>query len=399
MSLVDNSLHPRGAPRGDPIRVMIVDDAIVVRGLLVRWIEAETGLQVVASLRSGREAIEQLERTSPDVVVLDIDMPDIDGITALPRLLEIKRDLVVIMSSTLTRRNAEVSLKALSLGAADYIPKPETTRELTGSASFRRELIEKVRTLGTRRRQRLQAAAHALPWRTPPKPVDDPGGTGGLRSVAAPDLVPDHATAAFKLRPFPNVPPRVLLIGSSTGGPQALIAVFNQIGAVVDQAPVLVTQHMPPTFTTVLAELLTRTSGRPAHEAVHGEAIRAGKIYIAPGGRHLRVIRRDGMATVALDEGPLVNFCRPAVDPMFSSATEAWGGWNLALVLTGMGSDGTRGAADIVAAGGCVIAQDEDTSVVWGMPGSVTRAGLCSAVLPIDRIPTKIVSLFSGGRS
>src|SRR5579871_6250475 len=149
MSLVDRSLQPIGAPRSDPIRVMIVDDAIVVRGLLVRWIEAETGLQVVASLRSGREAIEQLERTSPDVVILDVDMPDIDGITALPRLLQKKGDLVVIMSSTLTRRNAEVSLKALSLGAADYIPKPETTREITGSATFRRELIEKVRTLGT----------------------------------------------------------------------------------------------------------------------------------------------------------------------------------------------------------------------------------------------------------
>ena len=395
MSLVDNSLHPRGAPKGDPIRVMIVDDAIVVRGLLVRWIEAETGLQVVASLRSGREAIEQLERVNPDVVVLDVDMPDIDGITALPRLLEKKRDLVVIMSSTLTRRNAEISLKALSLGAADYIPKPETTREITGSAGFRHELIEKVRTLGTRRRQRLRAT-RALQWRAP-RSADDHG--VGTRIVAAPDLVPDQAPPGLKLRPFPTMPPRVLLVGSSTGGPQALISIFSLITGVIDHAPVLVTQHMPPTFTTVLAELLTRTSGRPAHEAVDGEAIRAGRIYIAPGGRHMRVVRRDGVATVALDDGPLINFCRPAVDPMFSSATEAWGNWNLGLVLTGMGCDGTRGATDIVAAGGCVIAQDEETSVVWGMPGSVARAGLCSAVLPLNQISTRIISLFSGSRS
>jgi two-component system chemotaxis response regulator CheB len=395
MSLVDNSLHPRGAPKSDPIRVMIVDDAIVVRGLLVRWIEAETGLQVVASLRSGREAIEQLERVNPDVVVLDIDMPDIDGITALPLLLEKKRDLVVIMSSTLTRRNAEISLKALSLGAADYIPKPETTREITGSPAFRHELIEKVRTLGTRRRQRLRAA-RALRWPAP-RPADDHG--VGPRTIAAPDLVPDQAPPGFKLRPFPHMPPRVLLIGSSTGGPQALIAIFSQIGGVIDHVPVLVTQHMPPTFTTVLAELLTRTSGRPAQEAADGEAIRAGRIYIAPGGRHMRVVRRDGAATVALDDGPLINFCRPAVDPLFSSATEAWGSWNLGLVLTGMGCDGTRGATDIVAAGGCVIAQDEDTSVVWGMPGSAAKAGLCSAVLPLNQIPTRINSLFSGGRS
>jgi two-component system chemotaxis response regulator CheB len=376
---------------------MIVDDAIVVRGLLVRWIEAETGLRVVASLRSGREAIEQLERTNPDVVLLDIDMPDIDGITALPLLLEKKRDLVVIMASTLTRRNAEISLKALSLGAADYIPKPETTREITGSATFRRELIEKVRALGTRRRQRL-GAARPLAWRSP-RHLDDHGGAATLRSVAAPELVPDHAPPAFKLRPFPSVPPRILLIASSTGGPQALIAIFNRIGAVIDHAPVLVTQHMPPTFTTVLAELLTRTSGHPAHEAVHGEAIRAGSIYIAPGGRHLRVARRGGVATAVLDEGPLVNFCRPAVDPMFSSASEAWGSWNLALVLTGMGQDGTRGATDIVAAGGCVIAQDEESSVVWGMPGSVTKAGLCSAVLPLDKIPDRIISMFSGSQA
>jgi two-component system, chemotaxis family, protein-glutamate methylesterase/glutaminase len=398
MSLVDNTLQPRGAPRSDPIRVMIVDDAIVVRGLLVRWIEAETGLQVVASLRSGREAIDQLERANPDVVLLDIDMPDIDGITALPRLLEKQRDLVVIMASTLTRRNAEISLKALSLGAADYIPKPESTREITSSAAFRRELIEKVRALGTRRRQRLRAAARALRWRGL-RPVDDHGVPVNLRSIAGPELVPDQAPPGFKLRPFPSVAPRILLIGSSTGGPQALIALFSRIGAVIDHAPVLVTQHMPPTFTTVLAELLTRTSGRPAQEAVHGEAIRAGKIYIAPGGRHLRVVRRDGVATVALDEGPLVNFCRPAVDPMFSSATEAWGSWNLALVLTGMGADGTRGATDLVAAGGCVIAQDEETSVVWGMPGSVAKAGLCSAVLPIERIPAKVLSMFQGGQA
>src|SRR6516162_5481731 len=186
MSIAETSLQPRSAPASDVIRVMIVDDAIVVRGLLVRWIEAEAGLQVVASLRGGREAIEQLERADPDVVVLDIDMPDIDGITALPRLLEKKRDLVVIMASTLTRRNAEISLRALSLGAADYIPKPETTREITGSAAFRRELIEKVRTLGARRRQRLRTA-RALAWRAAGR-RDDHGGAGALRSVAAPDL-------------------------------------------------------------------------------------------------------------------------------------------------------------------------------------------------------------------
>jgi len=397
MSIADPSLQPRSAPGHDSIRVMIVDDAIVVRGLLVRWIEAEAGLQVVASLRSGREAIEQVERTNPDVVILDVDMPDIDGITALPRLFEKKRDLVVIMSSTLTRRNAEVSLRALSLGATDYIPKPESNRELSSSASFRRDLIEKIRALGARHKRRL-----APPWASPavrPRPVGDHAAGTGLRLVASPDIVPAPESVAFKLRPLPSVPPRILLIGSSTGGPQALGAIVGGISGIIDQAPVLITQHMPPTFTTILAEILERAGGRPVREAIDGEALRAGAIYIAPGGRHLRVVRRDGVPSVALDDGPQINFCKPAVDPMFSSAAETWGSWNLALVLTGMGADGTRGAADIVAAGGSVIAQDEDTSVVWGMPGSVSKAGLCCAVLPIDQIAAKLTNLFTGGRS
>jgi two-component system chemotaxis response regulator CheB len=399
MTLADPSLHERSAPGHDTIRVMIVDDAIVVRGLLVRWIEAEAGLQVVASLRSGREAIEQVERTNPDVVILDVDMPDIDGITALPLLFERKRDLVVIMSSTLTRRNAEVSLRALSLGAADYIPKPESTSEITNSVSFRRDLVEKIRVLGACRKRRPDIARVLATSGARPAPIGGHMAGTGRRHVAGPETAPAADPVTFKLRPLPSAPPRILLIGSSTGGPQALGAIVGRITGVIDQAPVLITQHMPPTFTTILAEILERASGRPVHEALDGEALRAGAIYIAPGGRHLRVTRRDGVPSVALDDGPQINFCKPSVDPMFSTAAETWGSWNLALVLTGMGSDGARGAADVVAAGGSVIAQDEDSSVVWGMPGSVAKAGLCSAVLPIDQIAAKLTQLFSGGRS
>jgi two-component system chemotaxis response regulator CheB len=161
---------------------------------------------------------------------------------------------------------------------------------------------------------------------------------------------------------------------------------------------VLIVQHMPPTFTTILAEHLARASGRPAHEAIDGEAVRAGEIYVAPGGRHMRVVRSNGSPVIALDDGPLVNFCRPAVDPLFSSAAEVWGSRNLAVVLTGMGSDGALGAAEIVRSGGCVIAQDEASSVVWGMPGAVAHAGLCSAVLPLDQMAPRVIRLFAGGR-
>jgi two-component system, chemotaxis family, protein-glutamate methylesterase/glutaminase len=367
----------------EPIRVMVVDDAVVVRGLVSRWIEAEPGMTVVASLRTGRDAVREVTRVNPDVVLLDIDMPDLDGLSALPQLLEKKRDLVVIMASTLSRRNAEVSLKALALGAADYIPKPETNREVTTSASFRAELIEKIRQLGRRGRRfgetRIGGASLDIPARR---------------------LTPSDARGAdIKLRPFALTMPRVLLIGASTGGPQALTGLLGGLGAVFERVPVLITQHMPPTFTTILAEHLARSSGHPAREGADGEPLLSGNIYLAPGGRHMLVSRRNGGCAIALNDGPPINFCKPAVDPLFSSTAQAFGSATLAVVLTGMGSDGTRGAQAIAAAGGSVIAQDEATSVVWGMPGSAAQAGVCSAVLPLPEIAPKLNALIAGERS
>ena len=379
----------------DPIRVMVVDDAVVVRGLVSRWIEEEPGFKVVASLRTGREAVDQILKADPDVVILDIEMPDMDGLTALPLLLGKKKDVMIIMASTLTRRNAEVSLKALSLGAADYVPKPETNREVTTSTTFRRELVEKVRHLGAKRRRAPGARPSSF-------------ANGGLsratvavneqRAAAPAPSVYGHPTN-FKLRPFSPSQPKVLLIGSSTGGPQALTGLAGKIGEISSRVPILITQHMPPTFTTILAEHLARASGRPAHEPTDGEPIVPGTIYVAPGGRHMLVKKGPNGPAIQLDDGPLVNFCRPAVDPLFKTAAQVWGGNILAVILTGMGSDGSRGAQDIVAAGGNVIAQDEATSVVWGMPGAAAQAGVCSAVLPLDQIAPKIVRLFSGDRS
>lgn len=383
---------PNGATdaRAERLRVMVVDDSAVIRGLISRWIEAEPDMFVVASLRTGREAIDHVGRADPEVAVLDIEMPDLDGISALPQMLAKKRDLVIIMASTLTRRNAEISFKALSLGAADYIPKPESAREISAAETFRRDLIQKIRQLGLRRR-----GVKTVPHSPPLAPAAAPG------IVAKPHPVAQAAAAHAPVvkRPLSAIQPRVLTIGSSTGGPQALMALVADIGPVIDKFPVLITQHMPPTFTTILAEHLARASKRPAHEAVDGESVKAGQIYVAPGGKHMRVARHGTDIVVALDDGPQINFCKPAVDPLFQSAVGVWQNGVMAVVLTGMGADGMRGGKDVVAAGGNVIAQDEATSVVWGMPGAAAHAGICAAILPLGQIGPKLVRVFSGDRS
>jgi two-component system chemotaxis response regulator CheB len=395
---------------------MVVDDAVVVRGLISRWLEEAGGFVVVASHRTGRLAVDDIERSDPDVVILDIEMPDMDGMQALPLILKKKRDVAVIMASTLTRRNAEISLKCLSLGALDYVPKPETNRDVTTSAEFRREIVEKVRHLGRRTLLTARGRGHhgAAPRResiTKAEAALRPGADrGGFRAAQAVPRGPAAggflgreraalAPVGVKLRPFPAAQPRLLLIGSSTGGPQALNTILSGAASLIDRVPVLVTQHMPATFTTILAEHLGRASGKPSAEAVHGEPIRPGRIYVAPGGRHMVVKRGDGHGVIALEDGPMVNFCKPAVDPLFSSAAQVFGAAVQAVVLTGMGSDGANGAGDVAAAGGCVIAQDEATSVVWGMPGAVAHAGHCSAVLPLEQIAPKLLRLFAGDRS
>jgi two-component system chemotaxis response regulator CheB len=375
--------------RQDKLRVMVVDDSVVIRGMISRWIGAESDMEVTASLRTGLDAVNQIERVNPDVAVLDIEMPELDGISALPQLLAKKRDLIIIMASTLTRRNAEISFKALSLGASDYIPKPESTREAAAAETFRHDLIQKIRHLGAKVRR--AGSAQTSPSLAPV--------LGRPREAVSRTPLAGVAHSQLMRRPFGTLAPRVLLIGSSTGGPQALMSVVSAIGAVIDRFPVLITQHMPPTFTTILAEHLARSSHRPAHEAIDGEIVKAGTIYLAPGGRHMRVVRHGAEVAIALDDGPPVNFCKPAVDPLFTSAIDVWQGGIMSVILTGMGSDGMRGGKEIVAAGGSVIAQDEATSVVWGMPGAAANAGICAAVLPLNQIAPKLVRLFSGDRS
>ena len=360
----------------DDIRVMVVDDSAVVRGLISRWLRELPGIDVVASHRNGRLAVKDVVSSDPDVVLLDVDMPEMDGLTALPQLLEAKSDIKVIMVSTLTARNAEISLRALSLGAADYLPKPESNRGVTTSADFRRELCDKVVALGR------PASAEVSSMRS------------DLSAVVG--FKPGDGDTQLSLRRFNRVVPRIIVIGSSTGGPQALFALTKAIGGAIDDVPVVITQHMPPTFTTILAEHVAKSCGRACKEAEDGEIIMPGRIYVAPGARHLVLEEVDGAVCAKLDDSPPINFCKPSVDPMFRSAADIFGSSALGIVLTGMGHDGCEGARAIADAGGNVFAQDRESSVIWGMPGAAVAAGVCCAVLPLPQIGPRTARALSG---
>jgi len=361
---------------GEPYRVMVVDDSAVIRGLLTRSLEKDPAVRVIASVSNGELAIKALERHDVEVVILDIEMPVMDGLTALPKLLAAQPGLQVIMASTLTRKNAEVSLRALQAGAADYIPKPSSSSELTSADVFQRELLDKVKALA-------KASRPNRPATTRPRPLDS------RMPVAPANLAPKRT---ITLRKASAALPRIIAIGSSTGGPQALLEVLRDIAARV-KLPILITQHMPATFTTLLAEHIERATGVPCAEGKDGEVVHAGRIYLAPGNYHMIVESQGASTVVRLNQNPPENFCRPSVDPLLRSLASIYGSSLLTIILTGMVSDGQKGAMEVVEAGGTVIAQDEATSVVWGMPGAVATSGLCSAVLPIQEIGPSVRKL------
>ena len=356
-----------------PFRVMVVDDSAVIRGLLTRCLESDPAIVVVASVQNGEMAIQKAAKEDLDVVVLDIEMPVMDGLTALPRIIEAKPGIQVIMASTLTRQNADVSIKALQAGAADYVAKPTTSSEIHSADAFRRGLVEKVKALGAvaqgRRGGRPEPAGNR-PARTP---------------TAAKPAAPMVDGGSIQLRSASAVAPKAIAIGSSTGGPQALLKLLGELPPSLSQ-PIFITQHMPATFTTLLAEHISRAARLSCAEARDGEKVVNGRVYVAPGDYHMEIHAGSDGPRISLNQGPQENFCRPAVDPMLRSLAAVYGRQLLVIILTGMGTDGMRGAKVVVEQGGTVIAQDEASSVVWGMPGAVANAGLCSAVLPLQGI-------------
>ncbi|WP_019962283.1 protein-glutamate methylesterase/protein-glutamine glutaminase [Woodsholea maritima] len=341
--------------------VIVVDDSAVVRGLVSRWIDADERFQVLATCSDGEQGVKKAQELQPDLVILDVEMPRMDGLTALPLILKASPRSKVVMASSLTRKGGEITIKALSLGAADYAPKPEAGR-VAGADAYRKELLDKLAALSPRRAAPVMARAANIPVST---------------------------------RPVVRSKPSLVAIGSSTGGPQALREVIGSLQGIRD-VPVVITQHMPKLFTAILAEHLTK-AGMPCKEATDGEILKGGHAYIAPGDWHMTIHGSPGAFKAKLDQGPQVNFCRPAVDPMFKTAADAAGKSLLAIVLTGMGADGREGARVIRNVGGQVIVQDQATSVVWGMPGAVAEAGLADMILPLKDIGVELSRRLKGG--
>lgn len=350
---------PPGGSRSAPVRVMLVDDSAVMRGFMRRVLEPERRIQIVGAAANGKEAIDLLGPLKPDAVILDIEMPVMDGITALPLMLKAHPGLKVLVASVLSKRNAGISLDAMRLGASDYVAKPEKAFAPEVASVYGADLAERILAITKR------SGAAEAPRQSASAPVKT------MSSVAAGHVVPE-----------------AVAIGSSTGGPPALMEVLGAIHGVTQ--PIFITQHMPATFTSLLADSLARLTGRPSAEAVDGEAVQQGRIYVAPAGRHLMVQRVGAKVFIRLSDDPPENYCKPAVDPMFRSLAEAYGRALYAVVLTGMGSDSAKGCEAIAGKGGRFIVQDEKTSVVWGMPGAAAKTGLAEAVVPLGDIAALI---------
>jgi len=343
------------------IRILVVDDSVVFRRLVSDELSRDPELEVAGTAANGRIALAKLGQLSPDLVILDITMPEMDGLETLKELRKTYQRLPVIMFSTLTERGAEATLEALSLGASDYFTKPADVGGLDNSLRvIREEMVPMIKALCAPLRQQTAPAGAR---------------TGGLTAGKAPIV-----TGTV----------RVLAIGASTGGPNALSEIFTRLPADFP-VPILIVQHMPPMFTRLLAERLSAQSPIHVQEATSGCLLKPGDAWVAPGDYHMIVVRDGTQYRLLVHQDPPENSCRPAVDVLLRSVAQSFGADSLTVILTGMGQDGLRGCESLRAAGGQVLAQDEATSVVWGMPGYVAGAGLADRVLPLAMIAGEIV--------
>ncbi|MBN8563242.1 MAG: chemotaxis response regulator protein-glutamate methylesterase [Leptolyngbya sp. UWPOB_LEPTO1] len=341
------------------IRVLIVDDAVMVRSRLSKILATDPHIEVVGVAATGRIALAKLPQLKPDVIILDIEMPDLNGLQTLSHIRNLDPKLPVIMFSAMTLKGASITLDALALGASDYVTKPDHMLN-TGDVTQYLEatLIPKIKVL-SRRESTKPSIASSLP-----------------------------AVSTTSTRT--NALAEVVAIGVSTGGPNALARILSTLPADFP-VPILIVQHMPPMFTKLLAERLTAKCPLSVREATMGACLNPGTIWIAPGDYHLSVQHTRSGVQLVLDQTPPRNSCRPSVDVLFASVAETYGDRALGVVLTGMGQDGLQGCYKIRASHGQILAQDEASSVVWGMPKFVVNAGLADAVFAIDDMMPEIL--------
>jgi len=352
---------------GERIRVMVVDDSVVIRRLVASALDQDSAIEVVGTASNGAIGLQRIPQLNPDVITLDIEMPDMDGLEMLRRVRKDHPSVRVIMLSTLTERGAAKTLEALQLGADDYLAKSSSENSGQSSNSeFRDELCLKVKQFF-----RFQEPSHL--------------------NIAIPQSA---AELEYPKVPTKSVglPASVVAIGTSTGGPTALGAILPNFPASFP-LPVLIVQHMPPLFTRLLSERLNSVCALHVEEASQGAVVEPGKVLIAPGDFHMKLVSDHGRISVVLDQSAQENFCRPAVDVLFRSVAEVYGGSALAIVLTGMGQDGLRGAEKLREKGARIIAQDESSSVVWGMPGAVVKSGVADRVLPLDQVVPEVLRI------
>lgn len=346
-------------------------------------LSADPQIAIAGSAANGAMAITMARDSRPDVIVLDIEMPVMDGITALPELLKVSPGTRVIIASTLSLHNAEISMRALALGASDYLAKP-SAKSGNEVEVFYRELTDKIKALG--------GARPAVP--PPLTPVTGPAVKTPSSTLKEPPKIMLPIGA-----PLNPMGIKALAIASSTGGPQALMTLFGQIKGQLQGIPIFITQHMPPTFTTILADHLGKAGSRHCIEARGGETAAPGYAYLAPGNYHMVAEKNaNGVTVLRINQEPPENFCRPAADPMLRSLSSIYGNHLAVLVLTGMGQDGMEGAKEVVKQGGSVIAQDEASCVVYGMPKAVVENKLCKAVLPLPDIGGYLIAQIDGKR-
>lgn len=345
------------------IRVLIVDDAVMVRSRLSKILSADAEIEVVGVAATGQIALAKVAQLNPDVVILDVEMPDLDGLQILSRIRQADPHLPVIMFSAMTTTGATATLDALTLGASDYVTKPSQLGSVDNVTQYLHDtLIPKIKALSKKAVQQDNRSLPTVPAATAP-------------------IIP-------RPRP-PQAMVDMVAIGVSTGGPNALATLLSDLPPNFP-VPIAIVQHMPPMFTKLLAERLSTKCPLPVQEAIADTTLRPGTIWIAPGDHHLRVKRVNSSVQLMIDQTPPQNSCRPSVDVLFESVAQVYGDRALGVILTGMGQDGLRGCQSIRACNGQILAQDEESSVVWGMPGFVVNAGLADAVLPLDQLMAEI---------